>query len=457
MDYSGNTNERVSRDGIVLSPPRMIRRLQDYTDYTDHNANLSSSEGLADSVGGLHQRREDHSGRIYTSNLAHIHDRYGRPLNEPIESAESSDQYNSHNELHIDIDDNLNPEDEDANAVYERRSRSTMLLTSSFKNICPSDSETREQVERCTSTEVTSTKPDESLSVNSNQDSATTSPASETSEDRRASGGDLVENGRESAGISPGDFDNNDEPLNMSSTSSRVLSPNQYESSTTNNTRSARNDAPALPDVSDAESKPTTDLIQMNPDSNMNYQAQASAASLLQAPFPLAQNLAYPYINMSLPLLQYNLPQTLMALAPPVSSTSALPPSTNSSTADGHNSNTLSRDQQQSARKSSTPEGQQSQGQAIVNGSDSWDRAVPCRECGKMLKSERMLDLHMNTAHTHKTGQFYSNSFYSWLLYHIVPNSRAPYGLRKAKTDKNDQNCLKILNNCLVFNPKQTL
>ena len=76
VDYNGTNHERVSRDGIVLSPPRIIRRLQDYTDYSDNNANPSSSEGLADSVGGLHQRREDHSGRIYTSNLAHIHDRY---------------------------------------------------------------------------------------------------------------------------------------------------------------------------------------------------------------------------------------------------------------------------------------------------------------------------------------------------------------------------------------------
>ncbi len=258
--------------------------------------------------------------------------------------------------------------------------------------------------------QVTSTKPDESLSVNSHQDSATTSPASETSEDRRASGGDLVENGCGSVGIS-GDFDNtNDEPLNMSS-SSRLLPANQYESSNSN-TRSARNDA--LPGGPDADIKPNPDLIQMNPDSNMNYQqAQASAASLLQAPFPLAQNLAYPYINMSLPLLQYNLPQTLMARAPPVSASTL--PTVTTSTADSHsfNSSPSSRDQQQqSTRKSSTPEGQgHSQGQALVNGNDSWDRAVPCRECGKMLKSERMLDLHMNTAHTHKTGLFYTFIF----------------------------------------------
>ena len=86
------------------------------------------------------------------------HHRYGRPLNEPTESGEGADQYNPHGELHIDIDDeNINGNDEDANAVYERRSRSTMLLTSSFKNICPpEESESREPVERCTSTEVCS-------------------------------------------------------------------------------------------------------------------------------------------------------------------------------------------------------------------------------------------------------------------------------------------------------------
>ena len=37
------------------------------------------------------------------------------------------------------------------------------------------------------------------------------------------------------------------------------------------------------------------------------------------------------------------------------------------------------------------------------------------------------------------------------------PNKGAPYGLGKAKTDKNDQNCCKILNNCPIFNPKPPL
>ncbi len=47
--------------------------------------------------------------------------------------------------------------------------------------------------------------------------------------------------------------------------------------------------------------------------------------------------------------------------------------------------------------------------------------------------------------------------------YRIVPNSRAlpnkgaPYGLRKAKTDENEQNCPKILNNRPIFNPKPPL
>ena len=49
------------------------------------------------------------------------------------------------------------------------------------------------------------------------------------------------------------------------------------------------------------------------------------------------------------------------------------------------------------------------------------------------------------------------------MSYRIVPNSRALpnkgalYGLRKAKTDENEQNCPKILNNCPIFNPKPLL
>ncbi len=44
------------------------------------------------------------------------------------------------------------------------------------------------------------------------------------------------------------------------------------------------------------------------------------------------------------------------------------------------------------------------------------------------------------------------------VIYRIVPikgaspNKAAPYGLRKAQTDKNEQNCPKILNNCPIFN-----
>ncbi len=37
------------------------------------------------------------------------------------------------------------------------------------------------------------------------------------------------------------------------------------------------------------------------------------------------------------------------------------------------------------------------------------------------------------------------------------PNKGAPYGLRKAPTHKNDQNCPKILNNCPILNPKPPL
>ena len=33
----------------------------------------------------------------------------------------------------------------------------------------------------------------------------------------------------------------------------------------------------------------------------------------------------------------------------------------------------------------------------------SWDKPVPCKLCGRALKSEKMLEIHMNTAHTHKT------------------------------------------------------
>ncbi len=52
---------------------------------------------------------------------------------------------------------------------------------------------------------------------------------------------------------------------------------------------------------------------------------------------------------------------------------------------------------------------------------------------------------------------------YAYHVYRIVPNCRAlpnkdaPCGLRKAKTDENEQNCPKILNNCPIFNPKPLL
>ncbi len=48
-------------------------------------------------------------------------------------------------------------------------------------------------------------------------------------------------------------------------------------------------------------------------------------------------------------------------------------------------------------------------------------------------------------------------------MYRIVPikgaspNKGAPYGLGKAQTDKNYQNCPKIINNCPIFNPKPPL
>ena len=37
------------------------------------------------------------------------------------------------------------------------------------------------------------------------------------------------------------------------------------------------------------------------------------------------------------------------------------------------------------------------------DGSETWDRQISCAECGKVLKSPKMLQIHMNTAHTHKT------------------------------------------------------
>ncbi len=49
------------------------------------------------------------------------------------------------------------------------------------------------------------------------------------------------------------------------------------------------------------------------------------------------------------------------------------------------------------------------------------------------------------------------------LLYRIVPikgaspYKGAPYGLRKAQTDKNFQNCPKIIDNCPIFNLKPPL
>ena len=48
-----------------------------------------------------------------------------------------------------------------------------------------------------------------------------------------------------------------------------------------------------------------------------------------------------------------------------------------------------------------SPAGPQGQKEVVAEG--SWDKPVLCKICGRALKSEKMLDIHMNTAHTHKT------------------------------------------------------
>ena len=357
VDFRTSNGERISRDGIVFSPPRMIRRLQDYTDNTDSNASLSSDETYK--IENL--KSEDHAHGEASS---HIHDRYRVPLG--ADTGHSS-EFNHSNPLHINIADNHDDSDD---AVFERRSRSTMLLTSNFQNIVrnPEEREEGGQAERCTSTEVTSTKPDEVLL--SCNDTAATSPASDNGE------------GQSSAPQTHEPQPN----LEKSDKSPSIHHSAQYDQATAS--ASIEN---LLPKLAEATTSPQSSDILRIADSTMNY--QAATANILQTPFSLAQSLAYPY--MSLPFLQYSLPQTLMALTPPVNS---LPVATTPSTTTVQSQDSP---KDQTIQSPTTQQGQQPQ--PSPSNSDSWDRAVSCRECGKMLKSERMLELHMNTAHTHKT------------------------------------------------------
>ena len=356
VDFRTSNGERISRDGIVFSPPRMIRRLQDYTDNTDSNASLSSDETYRlENI-----KTEDHTQGESSS---HIHDRYRVPLG--ADTGHSS-EFDHNDPLHINITDD-NPEDAD-DTMFERRSRSTMLLTSNFQNIVRDQREEGGQTERCTSTEVTSTKPDEIL-LNSN-DTAATSPAS----------------------------DNDDEPsptthVNEQPNSNNKSSPSMPHSAQFDHVTTSASIDNILPKLAEATTSPHSSDILRIADSNMNY--QAATASILQTPFSLAQSLAYPY--MSLPFLQYNLPQTLMALTPPVNSLPAVTiPNITTVQNQPHAS--------PKGQSAQSPTNQQSQQpQVSPSNSESWDRAISCRECGKMLKSERMLELHMNTAHTHKT------------------------------------------------------
>ena len=360
VDFRTSNGERISRDGIVFSPPRMIRRLQDYTDNTDSNASLSSDETYK--IENL--KSEDHA---HGETSSHIHDRYRVPLG--ADTGHSS-EFNHNNPLHINITDNHDDADD---AVFERRSRSTMLLTSNFQNIVrnPEEREDGSQAERCTSTEVTSTKPDEIL-LNTN-DTAATSPASDNDD-----------------GQSSTPHINEPQP---NSDNSNKFSPSMPHSAQFDQATASASIENLLPKLAEATTSPQNSDILRIADSTMNY--QAATANILQTPFSLAQSLAYPY--MSLPFLQYSLPQTLMALTPPVNSLPAVTVS-NTTTVQSQG---YSSPKGQTVQSPVSQQGQQPQ--PSPSNSDSWDRAVSCRECGKMLKSERMLELHMNTAHTHKT------------------------------------------------------
>lgn len=355
VDFKRSNGERVSRDGIVFSPPRIIRRLQDCTDNTDSNASLSSDETFkAENLKTEESNAQD-------DNTSRIHDQFR--LTQAIDSA----HFNHDEPLHIKVPGNEGDEEDDA--VFERRSRSTMLLTSSFKDIITSgESKPMElKTERRTSTEVTSTKPDEVL-LDAN-DTAATSPASDAEEQQSLSAPTS-----EPQAITEQD-----------KSSSSTINSAQIDHITTS--ASIETILPKL--AENATSPQNSDILQIA-DSNMNYQA----ASILQTPFSLAHSLAYPY--MSLPFLQYSLPQTLMALTPPANNLPVVSlPSTTTDSA------SYTSPKGQTVQSSSSQQSQQPL--ASPNSSDSWDRAVACRECGKMLKSERMLELHMNTAHTHKT------------------------------------------------------
>ncbi len=356
VEFRSSNGERVSRDGIVFSPPRMIRRLQDYTDNTDSNASLSSDETFrAENLRVEGSAREEN-----------VRDEYNR-----LAQGTDADHFNHDDTLHINVAEGRDADDFDK-AVFERRSRSTMLLTSNFKDIMNEEKNLEGvKMERCTSTEVTSTKPDEALETN---DTAATSPASDVND--QGSPAAVSSEQRESA--------DHDTKSSLKPTSAQI----------DHITTSASIDN-LLPKLADSTASPqnnnNTDILQIA-DSNMNYQA----ASILQTPFSLAHSLAYPY--MSLPFLQYGLPQTLMALAPPANG--SLPAVTIPDASSAENP-THTSPKGQSVQSPTSQPGQQQQ--ASPSNGESWDRAVLCRECGKMLKSERMLELHMNTAHTHKT------------------------------------------------------
>lgn len=153
---------------------------------------------------------------------------------------------------------------------------------------------------------------------------------------------------------------------------------------------------PPLLDVNDNYSQDAIDLSQKKPAEENHYlikpDTQMPALSLAPALYTGDRQIGNEELSLSTSLStsQAVVPYTFMAQTPFISASMVYPsytaPMTTVST-----SSTVSTEQERPPRTSST------------NSNDTWDKCVTCRECGRVLKSAKMLELHMNTAHTHKT------------------------------------------------------